>query len=725
MGYGNKMRMGGSKSFLSLFVAFCMVFSLLSVALSEPIQAKSTRAAIIVDVKGTVTVKKSGGSKSYTAYGDMTLNQGDVIFTGAESSAVIRIADHDDEISIGDNAEVSITDLASEKNGKQSKVSSWAGSMWVKVKSLVGSDDEFEVETPTAVMAVRGTQFFMGVDPITGNTFVSVGAGAVLTTTTTYNEPDTNNSQQERTTLLLPTQQISLTDRKEVSDLNVKVEIVDIYKLVEQASPALLEIIIKNKAEIDRENQVFLDKKRAEIAEKNKADTGNSALTINDIETLNRISKNLDNVIGNIAKIALEQKKISPEKMKEILNDANNRIEALDKKIDLNKVEPLDHTAGVDAEKERIKQEELAKLETLKAMKLAEQLKMENELKNKLKSVLEAVELEKKRVAAANKKVEEETAKKAEQDFIKQLSPSEKASFEASKTANSAATGTSTTGTGTTTGGSGGGSSSGSGNSSNNNNASVPVAPNLISPAQPTTVTTGNVQIKLKAPFTSNIQILNGNTVLSTLTGQGDNEVVFDLALLNGVYNLTARSERAQRYSASVSIPPITVNNSEQPIVADVVLAQGGVTGGVANLNLSLKNFLPANQFYAVEAHLVYKNSDFSYTGPTTITDVNGTVFDGASTAETMRQVTGSTQSELIYAASQFETAANTGTINNLTVSGEKLLVAIPLQVGSGSVNPATVDLVYVKIVDKTGAVVYELGSGLAHAPKSLSVTTK
>jgi hypothetical protein len=726
VGHWNRMRMGGSKSFLSLFVAFSMVFSLLSVALSEPIQAKSTRAAIVVNVKGTVTVKKSGGSKSYTAYGDMTLNQGDVISTGAASSVVVRIADHDDEITIGDNAEVSVTDLESEGNGKQSKVSSWAGSLWVKVKSLVGSEDEFEVETPTAVMAVRGTQFFTGVDPQTGETFVMVGAGAVLTTTTVYNQPDTNNPQEGKTTLLLPTQQINLTGRKEVNDLNTKVEIVDIFKLVEQSSPELLEAIIKNKAEIDAENKQFLDNKKAEIAENNKANTGNSALTINDIETLNKISKNLDNIIGNIAKQALEQKKIDPERMNQIISEANAKISEIEKKIDLSKVEPLDPTAGIDALKEKEKQAELLKLNEQKALMLEEQNKLEQAKLEKYKAILETLEKDKQRIQEANKKTEEAAKKLAEEEYIKTLSAAEKTTFEQSKNNANTAPTTSTTPTTSTGSGTGTGGSSSGGSSSSD--VTPPPSPVLVSPTQETTNTTGTVQVKLTAVATANIQIMNGDAVLATLPGKGTEEVLFNLTLPNGVYNLTARTARAERFSALVPISKITVNTAPvvTPVVTDVLLTQvNGVTNNTVNLNLSLKNFLDAKQFYAVEAHLVYSNT-LSYSGAATLTDVPGTVFDGANMAETLKQHTGSTQNELVYAASQFETSTTAGTISNLSVNGEKLLVTIPLvNVNGTAPSPTTVELVYVKVVDKSGTVVYELGSNLTNTPKSLSVVTK
>ncbi|SFL27454.1 FecR family protein [Paenibacillus sp. 1_12] len=719
MGYWNRMRMGSSKSFLSLFVAFSMVFSLLSVVISEPIQAKSTRTAIVVNIKGNVTVKKSGGSKSYTAYNDMTLNQGDVISTGASSSVVVRIADHDDEITIGDNAEVSVTDLANEGNGKQSKISSWAGSMWVKVKTLVGAQDEFEVETPTATMGVKGTQFFTGVNPVTGETFVVVGAGAVQTTTTTYQQSDISNPQNDNTTLLLPTQQINLTGRDEVTDVATKTEIIDIFQFVERSSPELLEAIIKNKAEIDKENAEFIEKKKAEIAENNKADTGNSALTIKDIETLNKISKNLDNLIGNIIKAALDQKKIDPNKMNQIVAEANAKLSETDKKIDLNKVEPLDRTAGLDSEKEKQKQAELQKLKEEKERKLAEKKKLEQEQLDKNKAILDALAKEKQRLEEANKKTEEAAAKQAEANYINQLSTAEQAAFEQNKSAN-----TPTTIPTNTTPGSGGGSSGGtSGGTTNNNNSNeilFPLAPALISPTQVTSTNSGMVQLKLRAALTTNINIFNGATMLASSPGQGDTDVVFNIPLSKGVYNLTAQTERFNRFSPAVQIPQITISSP-----ADILLTQvGGPSNNVINLNLTLNEFVDASQFYGVEVHLIYNNS-LSYKGPSALTDVPGTVFDGPNMAETLKEYPGSTQNELVYAASQFETAATTGTISNLSVNGQKILVTIPLAVSSAASNTATIDLVYVKFVNKAAATVYELGSGLPNAPKSISVTTR
>ena len=156
------------KSFLSLILSFSLLFGSLSVLIVKPVDAKTVRVAIISKLSGNVTVKKGGGSKIYDAYNNMSLNQGDTVYTGDNSSVTLKLSNGDADVTLSGNAELNVSDLNSSNGNKKSKLKVWAGSIWVKVKSLAGVDDEFEVETPTAVMGVRGTQFYVFVDPATG-----------------------------------------------------------------------------------------------------------------------------------------------------------------------------------------------------------------------------------------------------------------------------------------------------------------------------------------------------------------------------------------------------------------------------------------------------------------------------------------------------------------------------------------------------------------------------
>ena len=51
--------------------------------------AASSRVAVIKELKGTVKVKKAGGSKEFTAFAKMSLNEGDVLSVGGGGSAVL------------------------------------------------------------------------------------------------------------------------------------------------------------------------------------------------------------------------------------------------------------------------------------------------------------------------------------------------------------------------------------------------------------------------------------------------------------------------------------------------------------------------------------------------------------------------------------------------------------------------------------------------------------
>ncbi|MZQ85226.1 hypothetical protein GQF01_24220 [Paenibacillus sp. 5J-6] len=393
------------KSFVSLCVSLSLIFSLISVLLVKPVDAKTVRVAVVSSLSGEVTVKKGGGSKTYDVYESMSLNQGDTIYTGASSSVTLNLSSGDADVTLGENAEINVSDLNSSDGNKKSKLKVWAGSLWVKVKSLAGSNDEFEVETPTAVMGVRGTQFFVMVDPVTGAIKMAVGAGKVSASTVTTTE---DSDQKTTVTYLYPTQQISLDSRNETEDLSLKVDFLDLADFVKQASPEVIKEFILNKAEIDKENDEFIAQKAKELAEGKVTDDEN--LVVKSKEELDKVKQNFDNLVGNIAKKALTENKFDQSSMDKVVADANKKISQENKKLDLNKVVDLDKTAGVDAEKEKQKQELLKKLEAEKLKIKLEQEKKLAELKKQLEAQLKLLEEQKKKIEA-DKKAAEEKAK--------------------------------------------------------------------------------------------------------------------------------------------------------------------------------------------------------------------------------------------------------------------------------------------------------------------------
>ncbi|MBP1989241.1 FecR family protein [Paenibacillus eucommiae] len=416
-----------NKSFVAMLMSCVLVFGLLSSALAGTAEAKTVRVAIVSSLSGDVTVKKGGGSQKYDAYEGMSLNQGDTLYTGSNGSVKLNVSSNDAEVTLSSNAELNVSDLSTSNGSKKSKFKVWAGSIWVKVKSLAGTSDKFEMETPTAVMAVRGTKVLTSVDPVTGQTYVSVAAGKVETTVQNDNQDD--EQQSDSVTILNPSQQISLDSRDEVNDLELKVSIVDVNDLISQVSSSIIEAIIRDKASIDLENEEFIALMKKKIAEGAIGELGDSTLVIKDQAELDRVKANLDNLIGNIVKAAIADKKVDKQAIDKIIEDINKLITDPAKKLDLDKVKPIDKTAGVDAELEKKKQEQLKLLEAQKKLKKEEELKKLQEQKNKLKDALEKLELEKKRIEEANKKAEAEAKAKAEAELLKKLDNEAKKKF--------------------------------------------------------------------------------------------------------------------------------------------------------------------------------------------------------------------------------------------------------------------------------------------------------
>jgi len=418
-----------AKKLFSLGISLCLLFSLLSMVLAKPADAKTVRVAVIASLSGEVTVKKGGGSQVYDAYQDMSLNEGDTIITGAEASVTLNLSHGDADVTLGAYAEVNVSDLNTSDGNKKSKLKIWAGSLWVKVKSLVGSDDEFEVETPTAVMGVRGTQFFVGVDPVTGQIKMAVGAGKVSASTVTTNA---DNHQTVQITYLYPTQQIALDARDEVQDPSLKVQMVDLEDLIQSASPEVIKAIIANKAAIDQENDAFIARKKKELEAGGLAVDGTS-LYVPDLAALDKVKKNLDNLVGNIAKQAVSSSKISKTDMDKLVAGTNGKMSPTDRKLVLDDVQDLDQTAGVDPEAEKRKQEALQKLEAEKLAKQAAEQQKLDALKKQLEAQLKAAEEAKRKVEEANKKAEDEAKAKAEAELKKSMTDAEKKAYDDAK----------------------------------------------------------------------------------------------------------------------------------------------------------------------------------------------------------------------------------------------------------------------------------------------------
>lgn len=124
------------------------------------------------------------------------LYAGDKIYTKLESRVELKMFDGT-IIKVGENSLFTINKM--EKKEESSKMSFGLsfGSIWAKFKKVFSSDSERKISTPTAVVAVRGTEFGVEVDPQTGKTKVKVKEGKVnVTNNRGTNSTDVTGNQQ-------------------------------------------------------------------------------------------------------------------------------------------------------------------------------------------------------------------------------------------------------------------------------------------------------------------------------------------------------------------------------------------------------------------------------------------------------------------------------------------------------------------------------------------------
>jgi hypothetical protein len=123
-----------------------------------PVSAESV--AKFTAIEGMAQVMKRGAADWRNAKPGMPLEVGDQVYTQEESFAEIRYA-------IGAvlrmDEKTKVTIEAS--SAKTIKTRSAVGCVWVNMRKLISAGKKFEVSTPTAVAAIRGTVFDMSCTP--------------------------------------------------------------------------------------------------------------------------------------------------------------------------------------------------------------------------------------------------------------------------------------------------------------------------------------------------------------------------------------------------------------------------------------------------------------------------------------------------------------------------------------------------------------------------------
>ncbi|MFC5470024.1 FecR domain-containing protein [Cohnella suwonensis] len=360
----------------------------------------------------------------------MSLNEGDVLLVGTDGSAVLQFANgtsEDDQMVVAPNTTLTFSKL-SDSNGTTTKVSMLKGSVWSSVKSIKNKEDEFTLETPTAIMGVRGTNLFIGVNPLTGDSIYAIASGFGVIHPKNSNAPGNSGTSTSGGDLTLsPFQQVTLENQQNggsnTPPSDDDIIPFDIQDLIDQANPTVIKNIIDYKEAIDKENEQYVNRLREELKSNQQQPSGQLPLPpgVDTEQDLNRLEKNLDKMVTYLLKQAVQNNKIGMNELEKLVDKAN---ETLTKKIDLDDDASLELT---DAEKKKL--EEMEKRQQEREEQLRKQ-KEEEELQRKQdEAAQKALEL-KKELEEANKKALEEQAKKAMEEYERQLSELEKKQFE-------------------------------------------------------------------------------------------------------------------------------------------------------------------------------------------------------------------------------------------------------------------------------------------------------
>ncbi|MFP4498582.1 MAG: FecR domain-containing protein [Vulcanimicrobiota bacterium] len=139
-----------------IIISICL-FLVLTI---NTLQAKVSDWKLVVKVKGTVESKFELADRWKLIWQSRKLTNGDLARTGKDSRAKIRLADQS-VVTLGQNTQVEMSQFEVKEKNTLTKIKLFYGKVRSTVGKMAGKKTEFEVETPNALLAARGTEFYV------------------------------------------------------------------------------------------------------------------------------------------------------------------------------------------------------------------------------------------------------------------------------------------------------------------------------------------------------------------------------------------------------------------------------------------------------------------------------------------------------------------------------------------------------------------------------------
>ena len=159
--------------------AFPLVLILFSFVIGDKI-------AVTTKVKGTVELMAVGNKEYLNLKPGTVLSDGDKIRTGKSGFTAVIFIDDKTTLKLKENSEVVITGQRTAASISK-KINMDAGTIRAKVSK---QNTDFVIQTPTSVASVKGTDFWMITDPVSGDQVIGLEGLVGLVNNETGEEVD-------------------------------------------------------------------------------------------------------------------------------------------------------------------------------------------------------------------------------------------------------------------------------------------------------------------------------------------------------------------------------------------------------------------------------------------------------------------------------------------------------------------------------------------------------
>ena len=150
--------------------------------------ALGSKIAVATKVKGLVEIMPKGKTEFFDLKAGTILSDGDKIRTGKSGFAAIIFIDDKSTLKLKGNTEAVISGQRTAASISK-KINMDTGTVRATVKK---QNTDFVIQTPTSVASVKGTDFWLLTDPVTGDQVIGIEGIVGLTNSETGQEVDVN-----------------------------------------------------------------------------------------------------------------------------------------------------------------------------------------------------------------------------------------------------------------------------------------------------------------------------------------------------------------------------------------------------------------------------------------------------------------------------------------------------------------------------------------------------